>query len=125
MAGSSRLLHPAGGATMQWPIDTSVFSFMGSLPPEPVLDRETRQPKTGVNGEPLYSMELMCFWEKGAEVLAVEFPGTPPLGLRQGMPVKVTDLFVSDCSIDSQHGLAFGASKVEPLGLAGREGGAA
>jgi hypothetical protein len=110
---------------MQWPINTSLFSFMGSLPPEPVLDRQTMRQKTGVNGEPLYSMELMCFWEKGAEVLAVEFPGTPPGGLRQGMPVKVTDLFVSDCSIDSQHGLAFRASKVEPLGLAGREGGAA
>ena len=23
---------------MQWPIDTSAFAFMGSLPPEPLLD---------------------------------------------------------------------------------------
>ena len=71
---------------MKWPIDTSAFSFMGSLPPEPVLDRQTQQQKVDVNGEPLYCMELMCFWEEGAEVLTVRFPGTPPVGLRQGLP---------------------------------------
>jgi hypothetical protein len=110
---------------MQWPIDTSAFSFLGSLLPEPVLDRHTGQQQADVNGEPLYCMELMCFWEEGAEVLTVSFPGTPPVGLRQGMPGKVTNLFVSACSIESRHGLAFRAAKVEPLGMVGREGGAA
>lgn len=110
---------------MQWPIDTSAFSFMGSLPPEPVLDHQTRRQKTGVNGEPLYSMELMCFWEKGAEVLTVTFPGIPQAGLREGAPVRVTGLVVSDCSTESQQWLAFRAARVEPLGVAGREGGAA
>jgi len=110
---------------MQWPIDTSAFSFMGSLPPEPVLDRQTWQQEIGVNGEPLYSMELLCFWESGAEIVAVRFPGTPPAGLDKGAPVKVTNLFVSDCSVDAGHGLAFEAARVEPLGVAGREGGAA
>ena len=110
---------------MQWPIDTSAFSFMGSLPPEPVLDHQTGQQTTGVNGEPLYSMELMCFWEEGAEVLTVEFAGTPPVGLREGTPVRVTDLFVSDCATEPRQGLAFRAARVEPLGVARREGGAA
>jgi hypothetical protein len=104
---------------MQWPINTSLFSFLGSLLPEPVLDRHTGQQQADVNGEPLYSMELMCFWEKGAEVLTVSFPGTPLVGLRQGMPVKVTNLFVSACSMESRHGLAFRAAKVEPLGMMG------
>lgn len=38
---------------------------MGSLPPEPVLDHQTKQQKTGANGEPLCSMELMCFSGSG------------------------------------------------------------
>ena len=67
---------------MEWPIDTSAFSFMGSLPPDPVLDLQTKEQKTGANGEPLYSMELMCFSEEGAALLTVSFPGTPPVGLK-------------------------------------------
>ena len=110
---------------MQWPIDTSAFAFMGSLPPEPLLDHHTRQQKTGVNGELLYSMELMCFWEEGAEVLTVAFPGNPPVGLKEGAPVKVTNLSISDCSADARHGLAFRAAKVEPLSMSGYAGGAA
>ena len=110
---------------MQWPIDTSEFSFLGSLPPEPVLDHQTRQQKTGVNGEPLYCIELMCFWEEGAEVLTVTFPSAPPAGLREGTPVRVTDLAISDYSTEPRQGLAFRAARVEPLGVAGGEGGAA
>jgi len=110
---------------MEWPIDTSAFAFMGSLPPEPVLDHQTRQQKTGVNGEPLYSMELMCFWEEGAEVLTVTFPGKPPVELKEGAPVKVTSLSISDCSVDIRHRLAFRAARVEPLRMSGYAGGAA
>ena len=109
---------------MQWPIDTSALSFMGSLPPEPVLDRQTWQQETGVNGEPLYCMELLCFWENGADLLNVKFPGTPPEGLDKGAAVKVINLFVSDCSVDAGHGLVFEAASVEPLNLAGPEGAA-
>ena len=110
---------------MQWPIDTSAFSFLGSLPPEPVFDRETWQQQADANGEPLYCIELMCFWEKGAETLTVRFSGTPSVGLRQGTPVKVTDLSISDCSIDAREGLAFRAARIEPLGMTGHAGGAA
>jgi hypothetical protein len=109
---------------VEWPIDTSAFSFMGSLPPERVLDHQTKQQKTGANGQPLYSMELMCFSEEGAELLTVSFPGTPAMGLKPGMPVKVTSLSVSHCSVDALDGLRFRAAKVEPLGVAGRKGGA-
>jgi hypothetical protein len=108
---------------VEWPIDTSAFSFMGSLPPEPMLDHQTKRQKTGANGEPLYSMELMCFSEEGAELLTVRFPGAPPVGLKPGMPVKVTSLSVSNCSINARHGLKFRAAKIEPLGVAGHERG--
>jgi hypothetical protein len=36
------------------------YSFMGSLPPEPVLDRQTKQETADVKGEPRYSMQLVC-----------------------------------------------------------------
>jgi hypothetical protein len=108
---------------VEWPIDTSAFSFMGSLPPEPLLDPKTKHQKTGVNGQPLYSMELMCFWEEGAELLPVSFPGAPPVGLKPGTPVKVTSLSLSHCSVDARYGLTFRAAKVEPLSVAGHEGG--
>jgi hypothetical protein len=110
---------------MQWPIDTSEFSFMGSLPSEPVLDQRTRQQKTGLNGEPRYCMELMCFWEEGPEILTVSLPGTPPAGLREGMPVRVTGLLVSECSTEPRQGLVFRAARVEPLSTSGSAGGAA
>lgn len=110
---------------MEWPIDISAFSFMGSLPPEPVVDHKTKHQNTGANGQLLYSMELMCFWEEGAELLTVSFPGAPPLGLKPGMPVKVTSLSLSHCSVDARYGFTFRAAKVEPLGVAGHEGGRA
>ena len=62
---------------IQLPIDTSAVSFIDVMPPEPVLDRLTKQPKADANGEPLYSIELLCIGEKGGEVLQVKFPGTP------------------------------------------------
>jgi hypothetical protein len=114
-----------GETCVKWPIDTSVLSFMGSLPPEPVLDRQTWRQEISVNGDLLYSVELMCFWENGAELLSVRFPGTPPVGLDKGVPVKVTNLFVSDYPLDAGHGLTFEADRVAPLSVAGPEGGAA
>ena len=110
---------------MQWPIDTSAFTFLGSLPPEPVFDTETWQQQSDENGEPLYCMELMCFWEEGAEAMCVRFPGTPSVLLGQGTPVQVTGLSISDSSIDACQGLAFQAARVEPLSMGEDAGGAA
>jgi hypothetical protein len=36
------------------------YSFMGSLPPEPVLDCQTKQETADVKGERRYSMQLVC-----------------------------------------------------------------
>jgi hypothetical protein len=110
---------------MQWPIDTSAFSFMGAYPPEPVFDRETWHQQADENGKPLYCMELMCFWKEGAEALTVRFPGTPSAGLGKGTPVRVTGLSISDSAVYAQQGLAFRAARVEPLDASGQPGGAA
>ena len=36
----------------QLPIDTGAVSFIDVMPPEPVLDRQTKQEKADANGEP-------------------------------------------------------------------------
>src|SRR2546429_9747063 len=75
---------------IQLPIDTSAVSFIDVMPPEPVLDRLTKQPKADANGEPLYSIELRCIPEKGGEVLQAKFPGTPSAGGPPGLPGRGT-----------------------------------
>jgi hypothetical protein len=39
-------------ATVKLPIDTSAIAFLCAMPPEPVVDVETRRPKADENGEP-------------------------------------------------------------------------
>ena len=65
---------------IQLPIDTSAVSFIDVMPPEPVLDRQTKQQKADANGEPLCSIELVCIGAEGDEVLSVSFPGSPRPG---------------------------------------------
>ena len=65
---------------IQLPIDASGVSFIDVTPPEPVLDRQTKQQKADANGEPLSSIQLVCIGAEGDEILSVTFPGTPPPG---------------------------------------------
>jgi hypothetical protein len=106
---------------IQLPIDTSGVSFIDVMPPEPVVDRQTKQQAADANGEPLYSIELVCIGAEGDQILSVTFPGTPPAGIRQGMAVEVTGLMVTDWAIGDRFGLTFRAAKVEPLSAADAE----
>jgi hypothetical protein len=108
---------------VQLPIDTSAVSFIDVMPPEPVLDRQTKQQEVDANGKPLYSIKLVCIGAEGDEILSVKFPGTPPAGICQGMPVKVTGLMVTDWAIGEHFELTFRAVKVEPLSPADAETG--
>ena len=98
---------------MKLPIDTAALNFTCSLPPEPVIDFTSRQQKTDANREPLNSIELVAFTDEGAQVFSVKFPGPLPAGMKQGIPVRVTGLVVSDWAMNDRHGLSFRASKVE------------
>jgi hypothetical protein len=108
---------------IQLPIDSSGLTFIDVMPPEPVLDRHTKQQEADASGEPLYSVELVCIGIEGDEIPSVTFPGTPPAGIRQGMPVKVTGLMVTDGAIGDRFGLTFRAAQVEPLSAADAETG--
>ena len=50
------------------------------MPPEAVLDRQTKQQKADANCEPLHSIELVCIGAEGDEVLSVNFLGSPRPG---------------------------------------------
>ena len=108
---------------IQLPIDTSAVSFIDVMPPEPVLDGHTKQQKADANGELLYSVELVCIGTEGDEILSVTFPGPPPAGIRQGMPVRVTGLMVTGGAIGDRFGLTFRAADIEPLSAADAETG--
>jgi hypothetical protein len=98
---------------MRLPIDTAALNFTCSLPPEPVIDFTSRQQKADANGEPLNSVELVAFTDDGAQVFSVKFAGPLPAGMKQGTPVRVTGLVVSDWAMNDRHGLSFRATKVE------------
>jgi hypothetical protein len=108
------------------PIDTSALTFQCSKPAEPVLDYDNKkQPKVDQNGEPLFSIQVVAFGEDGANIMVVKFPGSPPMGIKPGVPLKLTGLVVSDWTVEGKYGLSFRASKVEPMNSQVAKGGAA
>jgi hypothetical protein len=99
---------------MKLPVDTSAIAFLCAMPPEPVVDFETKRPRADENGEPLYVVQLVALAENSAEILAVKVPGLPGPGLRQGHPVKVVGLVAQPWTMGDRSGVAFRAARVEP-----------
>jgi hypothetical protein len=83
------------------------------MPPDLVLDRQTKQQKTDANGERPPSIELVRTGAEGGKVPSVTFPGTPPAGIPQGLPVTVTGPMVTDWAIGDRVGLTFRAVEVK------------
>jgi hypothetical protein len=96
------------------PVDTSAIAFLCAMPPEPVVDFETKQPRSDDNGEPLYVVQLVALAENSAEILAVKVAGMPASGIRQGHPVKVVGLVAQPWTMGDRSGVAFRAARVEP-----------
>jgi hypothetical protein len=96
------------------PVDTSAIAFLCAMPPEPLVDFETKRPRADDNGEPLYVVQLVALAEQSAEILAVKVPGMPS-GLRQGHPVKVSGLVAQPWTMNDRAGVAFRAARIEPV----------
>jgi hypothetical protein len=96
------------------PVDTSAIAFLCAMPPEPVVDFETKRPRADDNGEPLYVVQLVALAEQSAEILAVKVPGVPSAAIRQGHPVKVVGLVAQPWTMGDRSGVAFRAARVEP-----------
>ena len=99
---------------MKLPVDTSAIAFLCAMPPEPVVDFETKRPRADENGEPLYVVQLIALTDGAAEILAVKVPGQPS-GIRQGHPVKVHGLVAQPWTMADRSGVSFRAAQVEPV----------
>jgi hypothetical protein len=96
------------------PIDTTGVIFLCALAPEPVIDFETKRQKGDVNGEPLYSVQLVLLADGGAEVISVKIVGSPATGLVSGAPVTVVGLVATTWSMGDRSGVSFKASSITP-----------
>ena len=99
---------------MKLPVDTSAIAFLCALPPEPVIDFQTKQHRADENGEPLYVIQLLAMGDGSADLLAVKVPGAPSPAVRQGIPVKVHGLVAQPWTMQDRSGVSFRAAKVEP-----------
>ena len=99
---------------MKLPVDTSAIAFLCAMPPEPLVDFETKRPRADDNGEPLYVVQLLAMGEGSAEILAVKVAGMPTPGIRQGHPVKVLGLVAQPWTMGDRSGVAFRAARIEP-----------
>ena len=103
---------------MKLPIDTTGVTFLCALAPEPVMDFETKRQKGDLNGEPLFSVQLVLLADGGAEVISVKIVGSPAAGLVSGAPVAVVGLVATPWSMGDRSGVSFKASSIQPFTLA-------
>jgi hypothetical protein len=97
------------------PIDTSAIAFLCAMPPEPVVDFETKRPRADENGEPLYVVQLLVMGEDSADLIAVKVPGIPSSAIRQGAPVKISALVAQPWTMNDRSGVSFRAARIEPV----------
>ena len=109
----------AGGSTLKrrkqmkkLPIDTTVMGFIAAGVPEPVVDFESRRPKTDENGVPLYAVSVMAMAAGEADVIAIKVPGEPR-GIAAGVQLRVAGLVGVPWSMDDRSGIAFRATSIE------------
>jgi hypothetical protein len=104
---------------MRLPIDTSAMGFIAAGVPEPVLDYDTRRPKTDENGEPLFSVTVMALADGDAEVISVKTAGEPK-GVIAGISLRLIGLAGLPWSMGDRNGVAYRASRIEVVRPDGR-----
>lgn len=105
---------------MRLPIDTSTMTFMAANAPEQVVDFDTRAPRVGTDGKPLFAVPLVVLGTDGADVIAVKVSGEPK-GVVQGTAVRVAGLVATPWSIGERAGVSFRAERIEPTSGATRQ----
>jgi hypothetical protein len=105
---------------MKLPIDTSAISFLCALPPERVVDFDTKVPRTDENGEPLWLVHVVALSEGDAQILPVKVAGQLGAGVKQGAPLKVVALVASPWTMGERSGVSFKASRIEPVAAPAR-----
>jgi hypothetical protein len=98
------------------PIDTSQLQFLVVAPGEPLRQyeegkpREAWAPRTDVNGEILWRVQLVALGDGEAEIIRVAVPGEPKVG--QGEMVRVEGLTAQAWEMEGRSGMAFRAATI-------------
>jgi hypothetical protein len=101
---------------MRLPIDTSRLKFLVVAPAEPLRQyeegkpRESWAPRTDVNGEVLWRVQLVALGDGEAEIIRVAVAGDPKVG--QGEMVAIDGLTAQAWELDGRSGMAFRAQGV-------------
>ncbi len=104
---------------MRLPIDTSAMGFIAAGPAEPVLDYDTRRPKTDVNGEAIFALKVMAMAGGQVDVLTVKVPGEPK-GIVSGAAVRLVGLSALPYEMKDRSGVSFSTERVELIRPDGR-----
>lgn len=100
------------GKGMKIPVDTKDLTFLCTAPAEPVLDFETKQPRSDENGEPLFAVQLVAIADGSAEIISVKVSGKP-MAIDAGVPVRVSGLVATPWQMGERFGISYRAEKVE------------
>jgi hypothetical protein len=101
---------------MRLPIDTTRLKFLVVAAAEPLRQdeegkpREAGAPRTDVNGEVLWRVQLVALGDGEAEIIRVAVPGDPKVG--QGEMVAVEGLTAQAWEMEGRSGMAFRAQLV-------------
>ena len=97
---------------MRLPIDTTTVKFAAAGPAEPVLDFETRQPKTDENGVPLFNVPVFAAGSGVKDSITIKVAGEVK-GPSEFTIVKITNPIASTWEVGSNHGVSFRADRIE------------
>jgi hypothetical protein len=97
---------------MRLPIDTTTVKLAAAGPAEPVLDFETRQPKTDENSVPLFNVPVFAAGSGVKDSITIKVAGEVK-GLSEFTIVKITNLIASTWEVGSNHGVSFRADRIE------------
>src|SRR4051794_23193161 len=103
---------------MRLPIDTSRLKFLVVAPADPLRQyeegkpREAWAPRTDVNGEVLWRVQLVALGNGEAEIIRVAVPGEPKVA--QGEMVKVDALTAQAWELDGRSGMSFRCQAIGP-----------
>jgi len=110
-------MNEGGLCSMRLPIDTSRLQFLVVAPAEPLKQyeegkpRESWAPRTDVNGEVLWRVQLVALGDGEAEIIRVAVPGDP--NVAQGEMVRVEGMTAQAWEMEGRSGMAFRALAIQ------------
>ncbi|MFI9721139.1 hypothetical protein ACIHFE_16040 [Streptomyces sp. NPDC052396] len=104
------------------PVDTSRLGVVRcAVAPEPkITDFESKQVKKDRDGNTVYTVGLVVRQDgRRASVIEVSVPGEP-VGVAEGMEVRLTGLEAFSWAMGDRHGISFRAAAITPVEPAAR-----